>query len=123
MNRSSTTVACVTIALALAPGMAQAAPTVTVNVGGTNYDVTYLGTPEKANCSLNAKAANERRDSRCHAWLSSDQRISHFKLPHGPEYLQEGIRPLPGIEPSTDGDKKEAEKPQDLLCAHHDKCH
>lgn len=92
---------------------------------GTRPDFAYtdVGTPEKANCSHNAKAANERRDSRSHAWLYSDQRISHFKLPHGPEYLQEGIRPLPGIEPSTDGDKKEAEKPQDLLCAHHDKCH
>ena len=42
MNRSSLAVACATLALALAPGMAQAAPTVTVNVGGTNYDVTYF---------------------------------------------------------------------------------
>lgn len=42
MKRSSTAVACVTIALALAPGMAQAAPTVTVNVGGLSYDVTYF---------------------------------------------------------------------------------
>jgi hypothetical protein len=27
-------------------------------------------------------------------------------------------RTLPGIEPGTDGDKKEAEEPQDLLSAH-----
>lgn len=42
MTRSSLAVACATLALALAPGMAQAAPTVTVNVGGSSYDVTHF---------------------------------------------------------------------------------
>ena len=33
----------------------------------------YLGTPEKANCSLNANSAIKRRESRSLSWLYRDQ--------------------------------------------------
>jgi hypothetical protein len=49
--------------------------------------------------------------------------FGYLKQADGPERHPELGWPLQGVKPSKDSVKKEAEKSQGLLCAHHQKCH
>ena len=49
-----------------------------------------------------------------------------IRLPQTAEVCEcdpEGAMAVPGTKPGKDGDKKEAEEPQDLLSAHHQERH